>query len=143
MPKSELTAEPKITSKIRKRKPNFNITIKVVPEENESDVINNVYAFSYSITIENKSQTTARLINRHWKVYSNGKQIADVKGEGVVGNQPLLRPKDSFEYSSWTVIKDPIGCMKGTLTFITSGGDFFDLKIQNFDLIFKDRLTVH
>jgi ApaG protein len=143
MTKTELNNEASISTKIRKKKPNFDISVKVVAEERESDVNNNVYAFSYAITIENKSQTTARLINRHWKVYSNCIQIADVKGEGVVGNQPLLRPKDSFEYSSWTVIKDPIGSMKGIFTFLTSTGDFFDLKIPEFDLVFKDRLTVH
>ncbi len=143
MSKSQVETTKPVIRKTRKRKPNFVITVKTQAVENESDLTNNVFAFTYSITIENRSTSTARLINRHWKVYSAEVQIADVKGEGVVGQQPVLKPNDSFEYSSWTVIKDPIGTMKGEFTFLSSKGDFFDIAVPEFNLTFKDRLTVH
>ena len=143
MTKSQLGDSEKTERKTRKRKPSLALTVKVIPVEEESDIANNIFAFSYSITIENKSAVTTRLINRHWKVFSAGKQIADVKGEGVVGQQPVLKPKDSFEYSSWTVVRDPMGSMKGIFTFVTAAGEFFDLEVPEFNLVFKDRLTIH
>lgn len=143
MTKTNSETVENLVKKTKRRKPNFIVSVKTQAVEAESDINNNIYAFTYSITINNKSNITARLINRHWMVFSGNLQIADVKGEGVVGQQPVLRPSDSFEYSSWTVIKEPIGSMKGTFTFLSSDGDFFDIKIPEFPLIFKDRLTVH
>ena len=112
-----------------------------LPERSEPE--NAVFAHSYRIQIENSGAVTAQLINRHWRVVSGGKQIADVKGEGVIGEQPVLQPGETFEYESWTVVKDPIGSMVGTYTFVTEKGDFFDVEIPEFPLIHIDDMTVH
>jgi len=84
-----------------------------------------------------------QLINRHWKVYSGNKQIADVKGEGVVGQLPLLRPGDSFEYTSWTILQDPVGYMEGAFTFRTDKGEFFDVSVPKLTFDYRERLNVH
>lgn len=143
MSKLELISKIFPEKKPRKRKLQFKVSVVSEPVENESDIDNNVFAFTYKVTIENKSNITARLINRHWLVFSNALQIADVKGEGVIGQQPILKPMDKFEYSSWTVLRDPIGSMKGSFTFLSLDGNFFDVQIPEFSLAFKDRLSVH
>ena len=84
-----------------------------------------------------------QLINRHWKVFSAGIQIADVKGEGVVGKQPVLKPGEEFEYSSWTVIKDSYGEMKGDYTFYTEDGKFIDITVPSFSLIYVNEKNLH
>lgn len=143
MSKLELINNITGPKKPRKRRPLFLVSVTTEAVEKESDVYNNIYAFTYKVRIENKSGVTARLINRHWQVFSNTIQIADVKGEGVVGQQPILKPKDVFEYSSWTVLKDAVGSMKGSFTFLSLDGDFFDVIVSEFPLVFKDRLSVH
>jgi len=121
----------------------ISISVKVFPVESESNISANVYAFAYTVMMENKGTSICQLVNRHWKVYSADRQIADVKGEGVVGQQPILRPLDSFEYTSWTLIQDPVGFMKGSYTFRSENGDFFDVEIEKFDFSFRDRPNVH
>ncbi|MCB0317705.1 MAG: Co2+/Mg2+ efflux protein ApaG [Bdellovibrionales bacterium] len=117
-----------------------HIKITVVPEylTEHSDPKNNVYAFSYNVTIENLGSDTVQLINRHWIVFSGGIQFADVKGEGVIGLQPVLNPGDSFQYGSGSTIDDVHGSMHGTYTFQNENGEFFDVKIPRFDLICLD-----
>lgn len=121
----------------------ISISVKVFPVESESNISANVYAFAYTVMMENKGTSICQLVNRHWKVFSADRQIADVKGEGVVGQQPVLRPLDSFEYTSWTLIQDPVGFMKGSYTFRSENGDFFDVEIEKFDFSFRDRPNVH
>ncbi len=138
------TIKEDTTSEIEESKePEILVRVKTEAIESESDLSAPFFAFSYNITITNKSSKTIQLINRHWKVFSGGKQIADVKGEGVVGQQPSLRSGDSFEYSSWTVTRDGIGSMYGTFTFHTEDGEFIDVPVPEFELIFKNRSTVH
>jgi len=115
----------------------------VAPVEKDSDPLNSIYVFSYTIKITNNTSKNFQLINRHWQVFSDGKQIADVKGDGVVGHQPRFRQGDSFQYTSFTVIRDPIGNMQGSFTFITDEGMFFDYHLESFKLSFLDRLSLH
>lgn len=121
----------------------IKISVRVRVAEEESDIISSQFVFSYTITLENVGLMSSQLINRHWKVFSNDQQIADVKGEGVVGQQPILRPMDSFEYSSWTAISDPSGYMEGIYTFLSEDGVFFDVEIPKFILEFRNRDNVH
>ncbi|HMO16830.1 MAG TPA: ApaG domain [Oligoflexia bacterium] len=138
------------------------LSVKTQPVESESNTMSGIFAFSYTITIlhvpsedvgcymaddvesslENNSGEV-QLINRHWKVFSLNRQIADVKGEGVVGQMPVLRPGDSFEYTSWTVLPDPTGYMEGTFTFRSSKGCFFDVRVPPFIFDYRDRSNVH
>lgn len=122
-----------------------DIQIEVVPEflERESDVEQSAFAFAYTVTIRNNNQHTVKLINRHWIVLSGGKQIADVKGEGVVGQQPTLRPGEEFEYTSGTMIVDSVGSMHGTYTFQNEVGEFFDVSIPSFNLYYMTSDAIH
>jgi ApaG protein len=121
----------------------IKISVAVSVEESESDIDLSQFVFSYTVTMENKGSTVCQLVNRHWKVFSGDRQISDVKGEGVVGQQPVLRPMDSFEYTSWTIISDPAGYMEGYYTFQSEDGVFFDVTIPSFSLEFRNRSNVH
>ena len=112
-----------------------------IPERSEPE--KSLYAHSYRIRIANRGDETAQLVNRHWKVISGGKQIADVKGEGVIGEQPVLQPGETFEYESWTLVRDPIGSMLGSYTFVNEKGDFFDVAIPEFPLMHIENMTIH
>ena len=122
-----------------------DIRVTVIPEfvQSESRVDQGRYVFAYHVTIENLGSETVRLINRHWVVVSSGRQIADVKGEGVVGDQPVLEQGGEYRYSSWTIIADPSGSMHGEYTFLSESGHFFDVEIPQFDLVHEASLVVH
>lgn len=122
-----------------------DIEVTVSPSflEDESDIEQSVYAYAYTVRIRNGGSETVKLINRHWIVLSAGRQIADVKGEGVVGQQPLLAPNDTYEYTSGTIVVDPVGSMHGTYTFYSESGQFFDVTIPSFNLLYITRDVVH
>lgn len=124
---------------------NYGISISVVPQfvAEQSKPDENLFVHSYSVTIKNNSDKDIQLVNRHWRVYSAGVQIADVKGEGVIGQQPLIRPEEEFAYSSWTLVRDAFGTMKGAYTFYREDGKFFDVDIPEFQLIYIDQSQVH
>lgn len=113
------------------------IRVTVVPEfvSAESNPDESVYAFTYTVTLENHGTETMQLISRQWKIESGGEIYHEVNGQGVVGLQPILQPKDEFQYSSWTVIKDPVGRMWGSYTFSRGENEFVDVEIPCFDLI--------
>jgi ApaG protein len=121
----------------------IKISVNAEASEAQSDVINNQFVFSYTILIQNTGRVSSQLINRHWKVFSNNIQIADVKGDGVIGQQPLLRPLDSFEYTSWSILNTPSGHMQGTFTFKSEDGVFFDVEVTSFRLEYNNRANVH
>ncbi len=114
-----------------------SVKISVIPvyHEDQSDPERNLYVFTYTVTIENTGDEISQLINRHWIVCSAGIQCADVKGEGVVGDQPILLPGEVYRYTSGTSINDPVGSMWGSYTFQTETGEFFDVSIPKFELI--------
>lgn len=97
---------------------------------------NGIFAFSYTIKIENLGSETVQLLERHWVIYSNGVRIAEVVGPGVVGLQPVLAAGESHQYSSSAVIQDPHGSMEGTYTFKNMSGKYFEVKIPKFDLLY-------
>jgi ApaG protein len=103
-----------------------------IPER--SSVSGRQYAFAYTVTIANQGDTTARLESRHWIITDAVGRVEEVRGPGVVGMQPRLRPGESFEYTSWCVLATPSGEMRGTYQMITDDGGQFDADIAPFHL---------
>lgn len=102
--------------------------------EKQSDPAKNSYAFSYTISINNNRSESVRLLNRHWIITDQNNKVEEVQGKGVVGQQPLIKPGESFEYSSGTIIGSEIGDMRGSYTMETDDGELFDAPIPLFVL---------
>lgn len=100
----------------------------------QSDIEHNRYAFSYHITITNTGQVAAQLISRHWIITEADGEQQEVKGLGVVGAQPLLKPNESYEYTSGTVLNSPMGQMYGSYQMVAEDGTRFDVEIPLFAL---------
>jgi len=92
------------------------------------------YAFAYTITIRNHGTIPARLLSRHWIITDANGKVEEVRGEGVVGEQPYLKPGDGFRYTSGTVIDTPVGSMQGNYQMIADDGKEFDSPIAPFSL---------
>lgn len=92
------------------------------------------YAFSYTIVISNRSNSTVQLLTRHWHVTDENGQRREVVGDGVVGEQPVLEPGQSFEYTSGIPLPTPSGMMFGTYGMRTDSGETFDIEIPAFSL---------
>jgi len=102
--------------------------------EEQSDEQNDRYVFAYTITIRNMGSVPAQLISRHWIITDGRNQIQEVRGLGVVGAQPLLKPGESFEYTSGTAIATPVGTMRGSYEMVAEDGTRFDAPIPEFTL---------
>ena len=100
----------------------------------QSDEPADKYVFSYTITIRNSGNATAQLISRHWIITDARGQVQEVRGLGVVGAQPTLKPGESFEYTSGTSIATPVGTMRGTYQMVGEDGSRFDAPIPEFTL---------
>lgn len=92
------------------------------------------FAFAYTITITNLGEQTAQLISRHWIITDGNDEVQEVQGEGVVGEQPVLPPGASFEYTSGTLMQTPTGTMRGSYQMIAEDGTAFDADIPVFSL---------
>ena len=92
---------------------NINITVKPFYLENHSQPDENHYMWAYKIIINNQSKETVQLKNRYWKIIDSSGSINEVKGSGVVGEQPVLKPGEKYEYTSGAPLKTPSGFMKG------------------------------
>jgi ApaG protein len=103
-----------------------------IPEQ--SDVNNGRYVFAYTITIHNLGPVPVQLISRHWIITDSNNQVQEVRGMGVVGEQPKLRPNESFEYTSGTAIATPVGTMRGSYQMVAEDGAQFDAAIPEFTL---------
>lgn len=99
------------------------------------------WVFQYTVRITNLSSDTVQLLSRHWIITDALEHIEEVRGPGVVGEQPVLAPGESFKYSSWCPLKTPTGMMHGTYRMVRAGGEEFDIQIAPFGL--KARYTVH
>ena len=102
--------------------------------DDQSDPKQGRYVFSYTITIRNEGQVSATLLNRHWIITDANGEVQEVKGEGVVGEQPHLGPGQGFRYSSATMIKTPVGVMQGKYEMVADDGEHFDAPIAPFRL---------
>ena len=98
------------------------------------------YAFAYTISMRNTGDITAQLIARHWIVTDANGNREDVRGLAVVGHQPLLKPGDHFEYTSWTRIETPQGQMRGTFFCMTEEARPFETPVPEFNLVFPGAL---
>ncbi len=105
---------------------------RYLPEQ--SDEPADRYVFAYTVTIRNVGGSSAQLISRHWVITDSRGQVQEVRGLGVVGAQPLLRPGESFEYSSGTSIATPVGTMRGSYQMVGEDGSRFDAAIPEFTL---------
>jgi ApaG protein len=92
------------------------------------------YVFSYTITIRNEGERSAQLLTRHWIITDANGKVKEVRGEGVVGEQPRLDPGQGFRYSSGAVLETPVGTMQGSYQMIDAGGERFDTPIAPFRL---------
>lgn len=92
------------------------------------------FVFSYTISITNISNATAQLISRHWIITDGNNQVQEVKGQGVVGEQPVLKPNQSFEYTSGTALTTQVGTMRGSYRMQAEDGSQFDIDIPQFVL---------
>lgn len=94
-----------------------------------------VYAYAYTVTITNTGDVTAQLIARHWIIDDARGQTEEVKGLGVVGHQPLLRPGESFQYTSGTRLQTPTGSMRGSFFCVAEDGERFEAPVDEFALV--------
>jgi ApaG protein len=92
------------------------------------------YAFAYTVRIANEGHETAQLRSRHWIITDGDGKVQEVRGDGVVGAQPVLRPGQHFEYTSWCMLPTPHGSMHGTYQMVTEEGEQFDAQIAPFPL---------
>lgn len=92
------------------------------------------YVFAYTVTIQNSGKEAARLINRHWIIADSNGKVQEVRGEGVVGEQPHLKPGESYRYTSGTILETPIGSMHGSYEMLADDGTRFDADIHPFSL---------
>ena len=99
------------------------------------------WVFQYTVRITNQGAETVQLISRHWIITDALDHVEEVRGPGVVGEQPTLAPGESFQYSSWCPLKTPTGMMRGTYQMIRSDGSHFDIEIAPFAL--SAPYTVH
>ena len=92
------------------------------------------YVFSYTVTIENHGEISAKLLTRHWYITDADGNVQEVEGDGVVGEQPHLHPGDGFKYTSGTVLETPVGSMYGSYHMLADDGTEFDTPIPAFTL---------
>jgi ApaG protein len=112
------------------------ILVKATPHfiEAQSSPENCRYVFAYTITITNEGTVPAKLLNRHWLITDSNGKIQEVRGDGVIGEQPYLKPGEMFRYTSGAVLETPVGTMQGQYTMRSDEGDNFNAQIPQFTL---------
>ena len=113
-----------------------SVTVTVRPEylEDQSRPAERHYVWAYHIRIENQGGETVQLLTRYWRIVDSAGRAHEVRGAGVIGEQPVLKPGDSFDYSSGTPLSTPSGFMVGTYQMTTQDGQTFDVAIPAFSL---------
>ena len=112
------------------------IVVTVTPQylPDQSDPAKSQFVWAYQVRIENKGDIAVQLRSRHWKITDGLGRQQEVKGPGVVGKTPLLRPGEMFEYTSGTPLSTPSGIMGGTYQMVSESGETFDIEIPTFSL---------
>ena len=116
------------------KKYHISVSVDTAYLAEQSDPASERYVFAYTVTIANTGTVAAQLISRHWIITDAENVTQEVKGLGVVGEQPLLRPGESFEYTSGTAMATPVGTMKGSYQMVAEDGNKFDAEIPVFTL---------
>ena len=119
-------------------KKNTNYSIKVAAQafylEEQSDPAHDRYVFAYTVLIQNQGNVAARLLSRHWIITDANSKVEEVRGEGVVGEQPYLRPGEGFQYTSGAILDTSVGSMQGSYQMLADDGATFDAEIPPFVL---------
>lgn len=110
----------------------IRVVTQYIPEQSTPE--DDEHVFAYTITITNAGTETAQLISRHWQITDANDEVLEVRGEGVVGQQPILEPGESYRYTSGTVLKTPVGYMQGSYQMRRESGAEFDAPIPAFSL---------
>lgn len=118
------------------------VSVVVHFKDNISSFLDHEYLFTYQITIENLGNQTIRLLKRHWVIFDSGAQLREIKGDGVVGRQPVLEPGQSHKYVSGCNLKSEVGKMIGSyLMERISDGSTFKVNIPEFNLVVPAKLN--
>ncbi len=115
-------------------KHNIKVEVSTSYIEEQSAPQQDRYVFAYTITIRNEGATAAKLMTRHWMITDANGKVNEVHGDGVVGEQPYLRPGESFQYTSGTMMDTPVGAMEGSYQMVDDEGEAFDARIPAFTL---------
>lgn len=110
----------------------IQIDVETLYVESESDPDKNRFVFAYTITIRNVGETPARLMTRHWVIRDANGKVQEVQGDGVVGEQPHLKPGEGFQYTSGTMLETSMGTMGGSYQMVTDDGSVFKAPIEDF-----------
>ncbi|MBM3584088.1 MAG: Co2+/Mg2+ efflux protein ApaG [Alphaproteobacteria bacterium] len=112
------------------------ITVTVVPHflEDQSEPSRGRYVWAYQVRIANDGGETVQLLTRHWRITDGNGRLHEVRGPGVVGEQPVLAPGQAFEYTSGTPLATPSGFMGGSYAMTSDKGEAFDVEIPTFSL---------
>ena len=121
--------------------PRFTCRVLVQPLPEQTQAEQGLYAYSYTVTIENSGDVTAQLVAREWQIADGNGQTQEVRGLAVVGHQPLLAPGQKFQYSSWAQIATPQGTMRGRYLCVTETAEVFYAEIPEF--LLADASTLH
>lgn len=124
----------------RMARPEFSVSVAVRPLPEQSDARGGEHAFAYTITIRNTGDVTAQLVARHWVITDANGHVEEVRGLAVVGHQPLLKPGENFEYTSWTRLATPQGTMRGSFFCMTEDAQPFDTPVPEFGLTLPSAL---
>lgn len=114
--------------------PEFTCSVVVQPIAERTDPATQQYAYAYTVTIRNTGDTPAQLIARHWTIVDQRGRTEEVRGLGVVGQQPLLQPGEQYEYTSWTELSTPQGSMRGRYFCVTHDAYPFEAEVAEFML---------
>ena len=117
-----------------KNKLKVKILVEPTYLEDHSDPSENSYLWAYTVKIKNNSTDTIKLVSRHWKIFDSNGSFREVKGKGVVGEQPIIQPGDEFEYTSGTPLKTSSGLMHGSYQMEDFNGESFEVSIPPFSL---------
>ena len=115
------------------------VLCRYVPESSRPSL--HEYVFQYTVRITNQGTETVQLVSRHWIITDALDHIEEVKGPGVVGEQPVMAPGESYKYSSWCPLRTPTGVMRGTYQMLRAGGHQFDIDIAPFAM--RAPQTIH
>ncbi len=116
------------------KKHEISVTSRTAFIPDQSDLESGRYVFAYTITITNTGSVPAQLVSRHWIITDSNNQVQEVRGLGVVGAQPVLRPGESYEYTSGTSIATQVGTMRGSYQMVAEDGTRFEAPIPEFTL---------
>ena len=112
----------------------IRVDVETAYVDDQSDPEDDRYVFSYTITIRNEGDNPARLLTRHWIITDANGKVQEVRGDGVVGEQPCIQPGEGYQYSSGAVLETPVGSMEGSYGMLDDEGESFHASIAPFTL---------